>query len=153
MTASLEELERTDFVPFRNMKDAPWAMTAHIIYTALDAEHPATTSPKVIDYIRNTIGFSGVLVTDDLSMKALKGSFAERASHSLKAGCDLVLHCNGDMDEMKQVVSAVPAVSSETFERLLNARSMLSKKAVIDYKLLQEQLESAFAQHGVESCV
>jgi beta-N-acetylhexosaminidase len=79
-------------------------MTAHIVYTALDPDRPATTSPAVIrDVIRGALGFEGLLMTDDLSMKALTGDFAVRASDSLAAGCDLVLHCNGDMDEMTAV--------------------------------------------------
>lgn len=102
--AALDELRATDFVPFRALKDAPYGMTAHIVYTALDAERPATTSPRVIgDIVRGELGFQGLLMTDDLSMKALTGRFQDRAAHSLAAGCDLVLHCNGAMDEMTAV--------------------------------------------------
>ncbi|SOE01131.1 beta-N-acetylhexosaminidase [Caenispirillum bisanense] len=102
--ASLEELRATDFVPFRALKDAPYGMTAHIVYTALDAHRPATTSPAVIGgIVRGELGFEGLLMTDDLSMKALTGRFQDRAADSLAAGCDLVLHCNGDRDEMTAV--------------------------------------------------
>lgn len=104
--ASKAELESRDFVPFRALADAPFAMTAHIVYTALDAARPATTSAAVIDgVIRGALGYDGLLMTDDLSMKALTGRFEDRASDSLEAGCDLVLHCNGIMDEMRAVVA------------------------------------------------
>lgn len=106
--ASLTELEQTDFAAFKPLaKLATYAMTAHIIYTALDPDLPATLSKTVVDYIRNEIGFTGTLMTDDLSMKALKGDFAYLAKTSLEAGCDLVLHCNGNMEEMIQIAGAI----------------------------------------------
>ncbi|HWU00592.1 MAG TPA: beta-N-acetylhexosaminidase, partial [Terriglobales bacterium] len=99
-------LAASDFQPFVALKDLPWGMTAHLVYEAIDPDHPATLSRKVIgDVIRGEIGFDGLLLTDDLSMKALKGSFTERAAGSLAAGCDVVLHCNGDMAEMRQVAA------------------------------------------------
>lgn len=104
--ASLKELE-ADFYPFRELNDAPYAMTAHIIYEAIDVENCATQSKKVIDVIRNNIGFKGLIMTDDLSMKALTGTFAERTTRSLEAGCDLILHCNGEMAEMQEIASAL----------------------------------------------
>lgn len=106
--ASLEELREIDFVPFKELNDAPFAMTAHIVYSAIDADNCATQSKKVIDIIRNEIGFKGLIMTDDLSMKALKGTFADRTKRSLEAGCDLILHCNGDMKEMKEIAAALP---------------------------------------------
>lgn len=106
--ASLDLLEQTDFKVFRLLKDEHcWAMTAHIVYQALDAHHPVTLSESVIYYIREHIGFSGVLISDDLSMKALKGNLDELARQALAAGCDLVLHCNGKMDEMELVVKGI----------------------------------------------
>lgn len=107
--AYLDDLREVDFYPFKELKDAPYAMTAHIIYKAIDPLNCATQSRKVIDIIRNEIGFRGMLMTDDLSMKALKGSFEERTYRSLEAGCDIVLHCNGDMAEMKEIAEAIPA--------------------------------------------
>lgn len=102
--ASLDALRATDFAPFRALRDAPYGMTAHIVYTAIDPDRPATTSPTVIgDIVRGELGFQGLLMTDDLSMRALTGPFARRAADSLAAGCDLVLHCNGDMAEMTAV--------------------------------------------------
>ena len=100
--AAAAELEKMDFPPFRALAHMPWAMTAHVVYTALDKDNPATTSERVIrDTIRGRLGFDGVLVSDDIGMKALSGSFAERAAAALAAGCDLVLHCSGDMAEME----------------------------------------------------
>ncbi len=114
-----EVLETTDFLPFRALADMPWAMTAHVLYSALDRERPATTSAAIIrDIIRGHIGFDGVLVSDDLSMKALGGSFAERTTAAIAAGCDVVLHCNGDFAEMEQVASAAPALSEAARERV-----------------------------------
>ena len=102
--ASVADLQDTDFAPFKALHMAPWAMTAHVVYEALDADHPATTSVPVIeDVIRRHIGFRGLLLSDDLSMKALSGGFEDRARACLEAGCDVALHCNGDMDEMRQV--------------------------------------------------
>ena len=100
---SLEELEKTDFIPFKELRDQPFAMTAHIKYSAIDPDEPATTSKKMIDIIRNNIGFKNMLMTDDLSMGALKGSMEERVKKSIAAGCDIILHCNGDLQEMKEV--------------------------------------------------
>ncbi len=108
--APLSELEATDFAAFKPLANiATYAMTAHIIYTALDPDLPATLSKTVIDYIRNEIGFTGKLMTDDLSMKALKGSFTELTKQSLAAGCDLILHCNGNMEEMIEIAGAISA--------------------------------------------
>ncbi|HYF23654.1 MAG TPA: beta-N-acetylhexosaminidase [Caulobacteraceae bacterium] len=111
--ASLEALEASDFRPFRALSDMPMAMTAHVVYRAIDAKRPATTSKKAIRLIRERLGFDGLLMTDDLSMKALQGSFEERAAASLKAGCDLVLHCNGDMAEMRAVLEGVTKLKGE----------------------------------------
>jgi beta-N-acetylhexosaminidase len=112
------ELEAHDFAPFRALADMPLAMTAHVVYTALDPERPATTSPVVIgEVIRAGIGYDGLLMSDDLSMKALQGSFRERAEASFAAGCDMALHCNGDMDEMAAVAEGAPALDGEAFRR------------------------------------
>ncbi|MBN9543540.1 MAG: beta-N-acetylhexosaminidase [Alphaproteobacteria bacterium] len=96
----LSELESTDFKVFTNLADTGMAMTAHVIFTAIDDKNPITTSKAGIEYIRNNIGFKHVIITDDLSMKALQGSIAQNAEASIKAGCDLLLHCNGKKDEM-----------------------------------------------------
>jgi beta-N-acetylhexosaminidase len=114
-------LAASDFRPFVALKDLPWGMTAHLVYEAIDPDHPATLSKTVVnEVIRGEIGFDGLLLTDDLSMKALKGSFTERAAGSLAAGCDVVLHCNGDMSEMRQVadgLSPLSAAAKARYER------------------------------------
>lgn len=114
---SMAVLESTDFVPFKNLSDLPMGMTAHIVYKALDEEHVATMSPRVIDYIRNIIGFDGLLMSDDLSMKALTGDFSVRAKLTLDAGCDLVLHCNGDMVEMQQIAQGLEVMTAKAVAR------------------------------------
>ena len=116
--ASRIELETTDFAPFRALHMAAWAMTAHVVYSDLDPAHPATLSPTVIgEVIRKQIGFQGVLVSDDLSMKALSGDFSERARASLEAGCDVALHCNGEMDEMVQVAGGACLMTRAAWSR------------------------------------
>ncbi|VXB18860.1 beta-N-acetylhexosaminidase [Brevundimonas sp. G8] len=104
--ADFETLDGWDFAPFKAMSDMPWAMTAHIVFTAIDRKRPATQSKKAVKMMREHLGFSGLIMTDDLSMQALSGSLGERAHLSLKAGCDVVLHCNGDMAEMQAVAEA-----------------------------------------------
>ena len=112
------DLAETDFKPFRALADMPWAMTAHVLYTDIDPARPATTSPIVIrDIIRDEIGFAGFLVSDDLSMSALKGPVAARAQAALAAGCDAGLHCNGNLEEMQQIAAVAPPLSAAAFAR------------------------------------
>ncbi|MDB5482292.1 MAG: glycosyl hydrolase, family 3 [Caulobacteraceae bacterium] len=138
--ASREDLERVDFAPFRMLSDMPIAMTAHVLYAALDATQPATTSHSVIsEVIRRGIGFEGLLISDDLSMKALGGGLAERAAASLDAGCDIVLHCNGDLAEMEAVVAGARELEGRAAER---ARAALARRiAVVEPLDLQEATE------------
>ena len=105
--ADLETLDAWDFAPFKALSDMPIGMTAHIVFTAIDKKRPATQSKKAIALIRERLGFSGLLLSDDLVMNALSGTLTERAEASLKAGCDLVIHWNGDLDEMRQVARGV----------------------------------------------
>jgi beta-N-acetylhexosaminidase len=108
VSTDAKQLSATDFVTFRSLNNCPLAMTAHVIYEAVDPHRPATTSPKVIrDVIRGEIGFDGLLMSDDLSMQALSGTLASRAKAALFAGCDVVLHCNGDMAEMREVAEEI----------------------------------------------
>jgi beta-N-acetylhexosaminidase len=110
--ANTAVLAHSDFAPFRALSAMPWAMTAHIVYSAIDAAAPATFSRAVIEaVIRNNIGFGGVLVSDDISMGALDGSLAERTRRALGAGCDLVLHCSGAFSEMAEIVEAAPPIT------------------------------------------
>lgn len=121
VSASLAALEASDFQPFRALRDIPLGMTAHIIYQALDADRVATTSPTVIRFIRESIGFDGLLMSDDLSMKALSGSYETRTEHTLAAGCDLALHCNGNMAEMLAVASASIPLAGDALRRAQHA--------------------------------
>jgi beta-N-acetylhexosaminidase len=107
----LNELEKTDFAVFHKLNKMPMAMTAHVIYSALDPELPVTISPKAINYIRAKIGFRGLIISDDLSMQALSGSHMQRAKQANAAGCDLLLHCNGNMQEMQEVASGAVSIS------------------------------------------
>ncbi len=117
--ASLEDLKNNDFLPFKNLRDQKFAMTAHILYSAIDKHLCATTSPTAIKLIREEIGFTNILMSDDVSMKALQGSFFDKSKSILKAGCDIVLHCNGKMDEMLEINSALPNLSDEFLERFV----------------------------------
>ena len=128
VTTSHAELARTDFVPFKRLNDLPWGMTAHIVYEALDPDLPATLSAKVIsEIIRGEIGFDGLLLSDDLSMKALRGTLTELAQRSVAAGCDIALHCNGKMEEMVQVAAGVPPLSKAGLERYTRGRRQVGK--------------------------
>src|SRR5207245_399203 len=115
-------LEKTDFAAFQPLADLPMAMTAHDVFSAVDAAHPATTSAKMIErVIRGSIGFQGLLMSDDVSMNALAGSIAERTRAAFAAGCDVVLHCNGKLDEMHQVARETPELSGEALARAQRA--------------------------------
>jgi beta-N-acetylhexosaminidase len=116
------ELERTDFAAFQPLADLPMAMTAHVVFSALDPAHPATTSATIIEQvIRGMIGFQGLLMSDDVSMNALAGSIAERTRAIFAAGCDMVLHCNGKLDEMREVAAETPELWGRAMERAKRA--------------------------------
>src|SRR5689334_22249932 len=124
VTASADELE-SDLEPFERLSTAPMGMTAHVVYTAWDPDHPATLSPTVIgDIIRGRIGFDGFLMSDDLGMEALQGDFGERAAGVIAAGCDAALHCSGKMDEMIAVAKAAPEMTAEGEARLARAMAV-----------------------------
>jgi beta-N-acetylhexosaminidase len=143
---SRETLEASDFAPFRALRDMPWGMTAHIVYAAIDAERAGTLSPSVIaQAIRGAIGFDGVLITDDLSMRALGGSFASRSAGALAAGCDLALHCNGDMTEMKEVAAAVAPLSAGSRARVDRAEDRRQAREPIDRGALEARFRALLA--------
>ena len=119
--APLDLLRKTDFLPFKALAHLPMAMTAHVLYTAIDREDMATVSFTAIDIIRNEIGFNGLLMSDDLSMKAMKGDYTQRAKDTLAAGCDVVLHCNGNFDEMEAVAKGVHPLSGGPLMRATKA--------------------------------
>lgn len=120
------ELDAIDFWPFHALRHAPLAMTAHVLLPAFDDWRPASISPVIMgEVIRNQIGLTGLVMSDDIGMKALGGSFAERARGVIDAGCDVALHCSGNLAEMMQVAEAVPPVEGLAAERFANARAHL----------------------------
>tara|TARA_B100000780_G_scaffold201546_1_gene142911 strand:- start:2029 stop:3021 length:993 start_codon:yes stop_codon:yes gene_type:complete len=134
VNTSSDTLNLIDFEPFRQLSDLPMAMTAHIIYSSIDPNACATVSPAMIDIIRNTICFDGLLMTDDLSMKALNGSLSERTLASLNAGCDVVLHCNGKMNEMVQIMTEVCQLSGKSKKRAKIAENLRRTPDFLDVK-------------------
>jgi beta-N-acetylhexosaminidase len=119
----------TDFAAFQPLKDLPLGMTAHVVYADIDPVTPATTSLTVVrDVIRGSIGFSGLLMSDDISMEALSGPLQQRARAALAAGCDVVLHCNGNMDEMQELAAAVPLMPAEG---QIRAQSALARRSAV----------------------
>lgn len=118
VSVSRETLSEFDFAPFAQMKDVLAAMSAHLLFTAIDDQRPGTVSPKVIeDVIRGDIGFKNLLISDDLSMEALGGSIASRTHECLRAGCDIALHCNGKRTEMEEIVSMAPLLTGSSLQR------------------------------------
>ncbi|HVU20038.1 MAG TPA: beta-N-acetylhexosaminidase [Rhizomicrobium sp.] len=133
VTTGPEELSATDFVTFRSLDRCPMAMTAHVVYDAIDPQRPATTSPKVIrDVIRGEMGFDGLLMSDDVSMNALSGPLSVRAKAALFAGCDVVLHCNGNMTEMREVAEEAKPLDGAALKRAEHALSHLVAPAPFD---------------------
>jgi beta-N-acetylhexosaminidase len=111
-------LERTDFAAFRPLAGLPLGMTAHVVFSAIDPVAPATTSVTMVgQVIRESIGFRGLLMSDDISMGALSGTIAERSRAAIAAGCDVVLHCNGDIGEMTEVAANVPELAGDAARR------------------------------------
>ncbi len=147
--AAREELERVDFAPFRALNAMPWAMTAHVVYTALDPSAPATTSSVVIEQvIRGNIGFDGVLISDDLCMKALEGPPDRRAEAALAAGCDIALHCNGVLGEMEMVAAVCPPLTSAARARLSRAEAMRSSPGTFDVEAALERMDAMLGAHA-----
>jgi beta-N-acetylhexosaminidase len=140
---SKEELERTDFAAFQPLADLPMAMTAHVVFSALDPVHPATTSATIIrQVIRGVIGFQGLLMSDDVSMNALAGSIAERTRAIVNAGCDMVLHCNGKLDEMRDVARETPELADEALDRARRALASRRAPARFDRQAARVELDA-----------
>jgi beta-N-acetylhexosaminidase len=140
--AAREELSATDFVTFRSLNTCPMAMTAHVVYDAIDPARPATTSPRVIrEVIRGEIGYQGLLMTDDLSMDALSGPISARAKAALFAGCDVVLHCNGRMEEMLGVASEAKPLEGIPQKRAEQALNRLTAPGSFDRKSAEARLD------------
>ena len=145
----LSELIEIDFYPFTVNADMPIAMTAHVLYDAIDAKRPATTSKKCIKVIRETIGYDGLLICDDLSMNALSGALNKRARDSLKAGCDVLLHCNGEMDQMIQIIAETPKLKGGALRRAQAAFGrILGTPEPLDTVAARARFDSAMARGG-----
>jgi beta-N-acetylhexosaminidase len=150
VTASRSELEAHDFQPFIALKDELMAMTCHVVFSDIDPDNPATTSRKVIDeIIRGLIGFRGLLLSDDTSMNALKGTIGERAANIIAGGCDIVLHCNGVMDEMRQVVRNVPALSGAALKRAQRVEAALGRRDDGDEASIRAEFDAMVASAQV----
>lgn len=146
--AALDDLRETDFRPFIALKDTPWAMVAHLIFTQIDAERPASVSPLVCDVIRNDIGYDGVLITDCLTMEALKGTWPERVRASLDAGYDIALHSQGDLAASEAAAKAAGPLSQKTLERIARAQAKRGNLRV-DVTALHAEVEQIFRENGI----
>jgi beta-N-acetylhexosaminidase len=147
--AARSDLKR-DFAPFAALKDLPMAMSAHLLYTAIDPHHPATASPIVVqEVMRGEIGFDGLILSDDLSMKALAGSFEQRAAAVIEAGLDIVLHCNGNMEEARAVASATPVLAGASLRRAQAAEAAIKAPQPFDVERGELELAAIKAELGV----
>jgi beta-N-acetylhexosaminidase len=145
-----KELERTDFAAFQPLADLPMAMTAHVVFSALDPAHPATTSATIIaQVIRGVIGFQGLLMSDDVSMNALAGSIAERTRAIIAAGCDIVLHCNGKLDEMRDVARETPELTGKALERARQALASRKAPQPFDRQAARARLDVLIERAGM----
>jgi beta-N-acetylhexosaminidase len=152
VTATRAELEASDFAAFRPLAGLPLAMTAHVVFTAIDPVSPATTSAKMIqNVIRDGIGFQGLLMSDDISMGALSGSLRERTRAALAAGCDVALHCNGKLDEMREVAAESPLLAGETARRAEAALAARHTPEEIDIATARAQFAALMAEGAVTS--
>jgi len=133
VTTDRATLEATDFAAFRALSALPMGMTAHVVFSALDPVTPATTSARIVgDVIRGSIGFQGLLMSDDVSMGALSGTIAERTRAAIAAGCDMILHCNGELAEMREVAAAAPVLAGAAARRAEAALNAKRPPAPID---------------------
>jgi len=149
---ALCELEECDFRPFQALRHLPMAMTGHLIYSAVDGANPSTISPIIVgDIIRRQIGFDGLLMSDDISMQALTGDVASRSAAALSAGCDLVLHCNGDIDEMRQAAAAAPELAGQSAKRADRALAARSRPEAVDFEDLRGEYSELLAKFGILS--
>ena len=145
VTATRADLTAKDFAPFQALNDLPMGMSAHIVFTSIDPHGPATTSPAMIKVIRDEIGFDGLLMTDDLSMQALSGTVADRAQAAIAAGCDVVLHCNGDGPEMEAVAHAAGTMTAAAQKRSDDALALRKPPEIVDISALEAELEALLA--------
>jgi beta-N-acetylhexosaminidase len=149
VSASLSELEGVDFATFRACADLPAAMTAHVVYEAIDKRHPASTSARVIaDVIRAAIGFDGLLMSDDLGMKALSGSMGARTRAVLAAGCDLALVCSGKLADTEAAAAEAPPLSGAALQRYKRACAILQQPQALDVADAEKSLAQALRVHA-----
>ncbi|MGQ0673420.1 MAG: beta-N-acetylhexosaminidase [Hyphomicrobium sp.] len=142
-------LSATDFAPFHMLRDLPAAMTAHVIFTDIDPERPASTSPIVIhEVVRGEIGFDGLLMSDDLSMKALSGNLSVRAEAVIAAGSDLALHCNGNIEEMRAATEGSPPLAGAALRRFQTALGVLARRDPFDRDRAEACLAQVLATHA-----
>ncbi|MBS1304167.1 glycoside hydrolase family 3 protein [Loktanella sp. SALINAS62] len=141
VTAPADDVLARDFAPFVALNTMAMGMTAHIVFADIDPHAPATTSPVVMGVIRDQIGFGGLIMTDDISMEALSGSIADRAARSIAAGCDIVLHCNGDMDEMMAVTDAAGDMTLMAQARAAQALAQRRPPVDVDIAALAAELD------------
>jgi beta-N-acetylhexosaminidase len=152
VNAPRADLEANDFAAFRPLTHLPLAMTAHVVFTAIDPVSPATTSAKIIqDVIRDWIGFQGLLMSDDISMGALSGTVAERSRAAIAAGCDVVLHCNGKLEEMREVAAEVPLLSGEAERRAEAALAARKAADKIDIGGMRVKFAALMAEGAMTS--
>jgi beta-N-acetylhexosaminidase len=143
-------LEATDFAPFQALAALPLGMTAHVVFSAIDPLAPATTSATMVqEVIRGLIGFQGLLMSDDIAMNALSGTIGERARAALAAGCDVVLHCNGKIDEMREVASNAPALAGTASTRAEAALAARAQPSEFDREGAREIFARMIAAHWV----
>lgn len=142
-----DELERTDFAAFKPLADLPMAMTAHVVFSAFDPAQPATTSATmIVDVIRGAIGFQGLLMSDDVSMNALSGNIAERTRAIFAAGCDVALHCNGNIEEMREVAGETPELAGRALERAKAALAARKPPQPFDRLAARTELDALIAR-------
>jgi beta-N-acetylhexosaminidase len=150
--APKSELESIDFAAFKPLADLPMAMTAHVVFSAYDPAQPATTSATMIErVIRGLIGFQGLLMSDDVGMNALAGSIAERTKALLAAGCDMVLHCSGELPEMQQVARETPELSGKALQRAKAALASRRTAKTLDRVAARAELDELIGRLGAAS--
>ncbi|WP_417579466.1 glycoside hydrolase family 3 N-terminal domain-containing protein [Pelagibacterium sp.] len=145
--ASVDDMRNSDFRPFVALKDAPWAMVAHLIFTQIDSDRPASVSPIVCDMIRDDLDYDGVLITDCLTMEALSGTWPERVQAALDAGYDIALHSQGDLAASEAAARAARPLSSESLARIDRANKQLGSTRV-DVQALHAEVEEIFRENG-----
>jgi beta-N-acetylhexosaminidase len=147
VTTDRATLEATDFAAFRPLAGLPLGMTAHVVFSAIDAVTPATLSAAIVGgVIRDSIGFRGLLMSDDISMHALSGSLSERSAAAIAAGCDMVLHCNGEIAEMHAVAAAVPVLAGAAARRA--AAALAAKRSAVPFDIAAGRAEFSRLMKG-----